>query len=145
MILIIIHAVYIGNNLIYKVDNILIFAQTIFFFSFVHLLVGVPIAQFYNGFLWSHWGFFPNYFKGTIPPCYVEGFAETNNHIPNPYKLLTVDANFIRNGGFTFSLLLTFLGVFGIIALVLILLKEVGKKYEVWYGKIAKDALIAGI
>ena len=120
----------------------MIFAQTVFFFSFVHVLVGIPVAQFYNGFLWSHWGFYPNYFKQSIPKGYVEGFAE-KEHMPNPYKLETIDANFIRNSGFAFSLLLTFLAVFAVVVLVLILLREIGKRYEVWYGKIARDALIA--
>lgn len=64
--------------------------------------------------------------------------------MPNPFRLLTIDANFIRNAGYTFSLLLTFLVIFGVIALVLWILRGAGK-YEVWYGKVAKDALIAGI
>lgn len=71
LLLIILHSIYIGNQLLYKVDNYLIFAQSLFYFSFVHLLINSSIAQFYYGFLWSHFGFFPNYFKPTIPGGYM--------------------------------------------------------------------------
>ena len=141
IIIIILHAIYIGNNLLYKVDNTLIFAQTVFLFSFVKLLVGIPLAQFFNGFRWMHWGLFPNYFQETIPNGYIEGFAE-KVETPNPYRLLTMDANFFRNTGFAFSLILTFIVAFGLICLVLLILKGAGK-YEVWYGRIACDAWTA--
>jgi hypothetical protein len=71
LLLICLHAIYIGNQLLYKVDNFLIFAQSMFYFSFVHLLINTSIGQFYYGFLWSHFGFYPNYFGGTIPPEYM--------------------------------------------------------------------------
>lgn len=65
------HCIYIGNYLLYKVDNILILAQSLYFFSFINLMVGNPVSQYYYGFLWSHFGFFPNYFAGAIPPMYL--------------------------------------------------------------------------
>ena len=74
ILLIVLHSIYIGNLLLYKVDNALIFAQSLYFFSFINLMIGKYIAQYYYGFLWSHFGFFPNYFAGTIPTAYYEGF-----------------------------------------------------------------------
>jgi hypothetical protein len=61
-VLIVMHAVFVGNDLLYKVDNALILAQTIYYFSFVKLLVGKLLAQFYYGWIFAHAGFFPNYF-----------------------------------------------------------------------------------
>lgn len=71
LIMICLHAIYVGNQLIYKVDHYLIFVQSLYYFSFVHLLINSSIAQYYYGFLWSHFGFFPNYFYNTIPPNYM--------------------------------------------------------------------------
>lgn len=144
--LICLHAIYTGNELIYKVDNFLIFAQSLYYFSFVHLLINASIGQFYYGFLWSHFGFFPNYFSGTIPPLYMEGYRSfANSNLPNSYRLLTGDANFIRNAGFSFSLLATFLAAFLIVCAVIFLLKKICGKYEIWYKRIALCALFAGI
>jgi hypothetical protein len=142
-VIIIIHAVYIGNGLLYKVDNLIIFVQSIYFFSFIKLLVGIPLAQFYYGYLYSHFGFYPNYFTRTLPDGYVEGFAEPHE-VPLPYRLLSVDANFIRNAGFAFSLLLTFIVAWLLIVLVVYVLKGTGRS-EVWYPKIAKDSLLAAV
>jgi hypothetical protein len=69
--LILLHVVFIGNDLLYKVDNAIILAQTIYFFSFVQLLVGKLLAQFYYGWIFTHFGFFPNFFANTIPSNYV--------------------------------------------------------------------------
>lgn len=71
LILIILHCIYVGNQLLYKVDNWLIFIQSLYYFSFVHLLINTSIGQFYYGFLWSHFGFYPNYFAPTIPNNYI--------------------------------------------------------------------------
>ena len=68
--IIILHAIYIGNGLIYKVDNLVIFAQTIYYFSFTALLVGHYLSQFYYGWRWSHGGFFRSFFKYTVPGGY---------------------------------------------------------------------------
>lgn len=65
--LILLHVVFIGNDLLYKVDNTIILAQTIYFFSFIQLLVGKLLAQFYYGWIFTHFGFFPNFFIDTIP------------------------------------------------------------------------------
>ena len=148
LLLIILHSIYVGNELLYKVDNVLIFAQTMYFFSFVHLLINASIGQFYYGFFWSHFGFFPNYFLPTIPPNYMEGNLKnqllTLNFLPNSYRLLTGDANFIRNAGFSFSLLATFVCAFVVIVVLIWVLNKICRKNELWYGRVAKQALIAG-
>ena len=72
IVLILLHAVFVGNDLLYKVDNALILAQTVYFFSFVQLLIGKLLAQFYYGWIYAHFGFFPNFFSSTIPSNYVE-------------------------------------------------------------------------
>lgn len=64
------HAVYIGNGLIYKVDNLLVLAQTFYYFQFVNLLTGNYLSQFYYGWKWTHGGFFSNFFGKTIPNGY---------------------------------------------------------------------------
>ena len=139
IVLICLHVVFIGNDLLYKVDNTLILAQSIYFFSFVQLLVGRLLAQFYYGWLFASFGFFPNFFKNTIPSNYVELEA------PNSYKLATLDANIIRNAGWAFSLLLVFIGAYALITFFCWLLKSVCLKTEAWHPRIAINALIAGI
>ena len=62
IVLILLHAVFVGNDLLYKVDNAIILAQTIYFFSFVQLLIGKLLSQFYYGWIFAHFGFFPNFF-----------------------------------------------------------------------------------
>ena len=62
IVVIVLHALFIGNDLIYKVDNLLIFIQSLYYFSFVKLLVGKLLAQYYYGWIYAHGGFFPNYF-----------------------------------------------------------------------------------
>jgi len=135
-VLICLHAVFIGNDLLYKVDNTLILAQAIYFFSFVQLLVGKLLSQFYYGWLFSMFGFFPNFFVKLIPSNYVELAA------PNSYKLSTMDANFIRNAGWAISLFLVFLGAWGIITFVCWLLKVCCRKTDAWHPRIAVNSLI---
>lgn len=137
--LILLHVVFIGNNLLYKVDNVLILAQTIYFFSFVQLLVGKLLSQFYYGWIFSHFGFFPNFFVNNIPSSYVELDA------PNSYKLATLDANIIRNAGFAFSLLLVFIGSYAVITIICWILGGLFRKEDVWHPIIAKNALLGGI
>lgn len=84
----------------YKKDNLIIFAQSIFYFLFVRVLISNPVGQFYYGWNWMHIGFWPNYFNNLI-----EGTAFT----APPYALYNLDASFIRNAGFSLSLLFTFL------------------------------------
>ena len=136
-VLICLHAVFIGNDLLYKVDNSLILAQAIYFFSFVQLLVGKLLSQFYYGWLFSMFGFFPNFFDNLIPSNYVELAA------PNSYKLSTMDANFIRNAGWAISLFLVFLGAWGVITFICWLLKACCRKPDVWHPRIAVNSLIA--
>jgi hypothetical protein len=143
LLLICLHAIYVGNELIYKVDNWLILAQTMYFFSFVQLLINMPIGQFYYGFLFAHFGFFPNYFKGTIPDNYMEGYYDiSHSNVPNSFKLLTGDANFIRNAGFSFSLLATFIVAYIVVICVIWILKKCCGFYEIWYKRIAWTAII---
>lgn len=77
----------------------------------------------------------------------MEGYFKTQdpnlNYLPNSYRLLTGDANFIRNAGFSFSLLLTFVFAFLVIVGIILLLKKICGKYELWHKRIAKQALIA--
>lgn len=137
--LILLHVVYIGNDLLYKVDNVLILAQTIYFFSFVQLLVGKLLAQFYYGWIFAHFGFFPNFFSSTIPPRYVELAA------PNSYKLATLDANVVRNAGFAFSLLIIFIGAYAFITVFCWVAANLMRKPDVWHPKIAVNSLAGGV
>ena len=68
--ILILHFIYVGNGLIYKVDNLLVLAQTFYFFQFVNLLTGNYLSQFYYGWKWMHGGFFTNFFGRTIPNGY---------------------------------------------------------------------------
>ncbi len=68
--ILLLHAAYIGNGLIYKVDNLLVLAQTYYYFQFVNLFVGNTLSQFYYGFRWMHGGFFRNFWKYTVPGNY---------------------------------------------------------------------------
>lgn len=142
------HAIYIGNYLLYKVDNLLIFVQCVWYFLFIKIFVGHTLAQYYWGFSWSHWEFFPNFFRQTIPNDYYEGYDSVNNgeeYLSNSYRLATGDANFIRNAGFSFSLLITFILGFIAVLILIWLLKKCCKKSELWYYKIAKQAMFAAV
>jgi hypothetical protein len=110
-VLLAVHSVYIGNNLMYKTDNIIIFTQSVYYFQFVNLLVGNNLSQFYYGWRWMHGGFFVNLFQYVIPSNYYEISA------PLSYKLTNLDANFIRNAGFSISLLIVALMFWTLISL----------------------------
>lgn len=137
--LILLHVVFIGNDLLYKVDNALILGQTIYFFSFIQLLVGKLLAQFYYGWSFTHFAFFPNFFSSSVPNNYVELAA------PNSYKLATLDANVIRNAGYAFSLLLVFVGVYALVTMVCWTIANLLRKPDVWHPKIAVSALVGGL
>ncbi len=137
--LILLHVVFIGNDYLYKVDNALILAQTIYFFSFVQLLVGKLLSQFYYGWIFAHFGFFPNFFARNIPSNYVELAA------PNSYKLATLDANIVRNAGFAFSLLIVFIGGYAVVTILCWIIAHLFNKPDVWHPKIATNSLAAGI
>lgn len=70
--IILLHGIFIGNQLLYKVDNLLIFVQSIFYFSYAKNLIGRLLAQFYFGWSFAHARFLPNLFKGIIPDHYQE-------------------------------------------------------------------------
>jgi hypothetical protein len=137
--IILLHVVFIGNDLIYKVDNTLILGQTIYFFSFVQLLVGKLLSQFYYGWIFTHFGFFPNFFASTIPSNYVELAA------PNSFKLATLDVNIVRNAGFAMSLLIVFIGAYAFVTMMCWIIAHLFNKPDVWYPKIASNALVAGL
>ena len=61
----------IGNELLYKVDNLLIFVQTIYYFAYAQNLVGRLLSQFYFGWSFAHARFLPNLFNNIIPPRYL--------------------------------------------------------------------------
>lgn len=121
-------------------DNLLIFAQTIFYFSFVKNLAGRLLAQFYFGWSFSHAWFLPNIFAGVIPVGYREADA------PVSYMLLNNDGNYFRNAGFSLGWMLIYIAAFGLIAgLVWGVLYKVKGKDEIWFPKMARQALIAGV
>ncbi len=138
-VIILLHWVYVGNGLLYKMDNLIILGQTMYFFTFAQLLVGKVLAQFYFGWVWLHAGFFPNYFEDTVPSGYREIAA------PASYKLSCIDANVIRNGGFAFSLLLTFIGAWLLLVVILLVMQKVLKKEEVFSKIRVGTFLLAGI
>ena len=105
----------------------------------MQLLVGKLLSQFYYGWIFAHFGFFPNFFVNNIPSSYVELEA------PNSYKLATLDANIIRNAGFAFSLLLVFIGSYAVITIICWILGGLFRKEDVWHPIIAKNALLGGI
>lgn len=133
------HAIYIGNGLIYKVDNVLILAQTFYFFQFVNLLTGNYLSQFYYGWRYSHGGFFTNFWGRTIPSGYFEESA------PEPYKLCSFDTNFIRNAGFSLSLFAVFLAAWLLVTLIVVFLNKCCSRKEFLFPSIIKNSLIAGI
>lgn len=137
--IILLHALYIGNGLLYKVDNLLVLAQTYYYFQFVNLLTGNTLSQFYYGWRWMHGGFFRNFWKYTVPA----GFYEIN--APESYKLTNLDANFIRNAGFSLSILAVFLVSWLIVSFIVVIINKVGHRKDALYPKIVKDSLIAGI
>ncbi len=120
VVIIVMHCVYVGNELLYKMDNLIILVQSIYFFSFVKILVGKLLAQFYYGWIFAHAGFFPNFF--TIPNGYREDGA------PISYKLATLDANFIRNAGFTVSISLVYFVGLALVAALAYLLSKFAHK-----------------
>lgn len=99
LLILITNTIYVANSILYKMDNIIIFAQTTFFFLFQQIWISNPIAQYYYGWSWAHLNFYPNYFT---PELYL------SEPTIIPYALYNLDANIIRNSGSSLSLLLTF-------------------------------------
>lgn len=137
--IILLQVVYVGNDLLYKADNLVILGQTIYFFSFVHLLVGKLLSQFYYGWIFTHFGFFPNFFSPTIPSSYFQPAA------PNSFKLATLDTNIVRNAGYAFSLLIVFIGAYAFIAISCYIAKNLLQKPDMWHPRIATNSLIGGL
>jgi hypothetical protein len=79
----------------------------------------------------------------------MEGFTEDSNsfdnNVPNSYRLLTGDANFIRNAGFSLSFLITFLFVYFVVVVIILIVKKYSRFYQIWYRRIAITVLIAAV
>jgi hypothetical protein len=75
----------------------------------------------------------------------MEGFSPESTTLPNSYRLLTADANFIRNAGFMLSLLATFFVIFAVVIALILALKNYGRKYEIWYPRIAVCVAIGAV
>lgn len=71
IILLLLHVIYLGNDIMYKVDNTLILAQTVFLGEFVWAVMPIQMAQFFWGWFFAHLGFIPNIFRNTIPTLYT--------------------------------------------------------------------------
>ena len=133
------HFVFIGNELLYKMENLIIFIQTAYYFLYAKNLVGRLLAQYYFGWSFAHARFLPNAFNGIIPSNYIERDA------PCSYKLVNMDGNFFRNAGFSFFWLLIYLLAFLVITSIVWAIFKLFKKNEVWYKNIAINALFGGI
>ena len=104
--ILLLHYIFIGLGYLYKVDNLLIFVQSIFYFLYVKLLVGRLLVQFYYGWYYAHGGFLPNLLSSFIPINYME------NRAPLSYKLVSLDGNFFRNAGFSLIWMLIYYVIF---------------------------------
>lgn len=128
--------IYLANNMPYKMDNIIIFSQSLYYFLFNRLLIANPAAQYYYGFTWIHLNFYPNYFQPRL---------DLSEPTLAPYALYNLDANIIRNAGSSLSVLVTFcVGWVVICGLVYVLDKYLGRK-ELWYYSIAKNSMLGMI
>jgi hypothetical protein len=124
ILIILLQCIYVANGIMYKMDNIIIFTQSLFFFLFTQTLIANPLAQFYYGWSWMHLNFFPNYFTPDLD------LSEPT--IP-PYALYNLDGNVIRNAGSTLSFLLTFFMAWGAISFGLYMLDTYYGRRELWY------------
>jgi hypothetical protein len=68
IVLLILQVIYAGNDLMYKVDNAFIMAQTVYYFLYSKGVLDLGISQFFYGWIFAHLGFFPNLFENSIPP-----------------------------------------------------------------------------
>jgi hypothetical protein len=134
--LLVLWLIYVGSDVLYKVDNLIILCQTIYFFIFAKAVLEINLAQFYYGWRFSHFGFFPNIFKHTISPGYYE-------YAPLAYRLVNLDGNIARNAGFSFSVLVIFLGAYIVVVGLLALLKWWCFKPAAWRTHIIINSLLA--
>jgi hypothetical protein len=125
---------FVGVNLMYKMDNLIIFSQGIFYFLFVRVLISNPVGQYYYGWHWMHLGWFPNYFSAS-----VAGTASS----AAPYALFNLDANFIRNAGSALSFFFTFCLAWGVVSLAVWLLDAKVHRAEIWFGHIFRNSFCA--
>jgi hypothetical protein len=109
LLILLTHCIYIGNGLTYKMDNIIIFCQSIFYFLFTRILISNPVGQYYYGWSWIHLNFYPNYFSSLL---------SVSEPSTPAFALYNIDANFIRNAGFSISLMLTFLIIWGVASII---------------------------
>lgn len=133
--ILLLHWIYIGLGHLYKMDNLIIMTQGIFYFLFVKLLVGRLLTQFYWGWGWMHGIFLPNLLAPRIPEFYVEEDA------PPSYKLVSMDGNYFRNAGFSLVWLLIFFAAFLIcVFFVKVILHSLCRKIDIWYPETARQA-----
>lgn len=135
--ILLVHCVFIGNGLLYKVDNLLIFIQTVYFFQYTQNLVGKLLSQFYYGWSFSHAKFLPNLYdlnhkKSIIPYMYYESEA------PISYKLINIDGNYFRNAGFSLAWFLIYLVLWILLTFCVWLIYKKLRKVEVWLPRLAK-------
>jgi hypothetical protein len=130
------HCLFVGNNLMYKMDNLIIFGQAIFCLLFVRTLSSNPVAQFYYGWNWLHLLFYPNYFLSLL-----HGTASS----APPYVLFNLDANFIRNAGSSLSFLLTFFLIWLLASLLCYVLDNKLGRHDLWYYSISRNSFCAAV
>lgn len=107
--------------MLYKIDNYYTLIQTIFYFVFTRAILSIDISQFFYGFKYSHLGFIPNIFEKSIPDGYYE-------YAPVSYRLVNIDANLIRNGGFSLTALIILIIIFIFFIIIHAILKFALKK-----------------
>jgi hypothetical protein len=80
----------------------------------------------------------PNLFSNIIPDHYFERKA------PVPYKLINIDGNYFRNGGFSLAWVLIFIAAWIVIVFVIWgIIYKLKQKNEVWYPRVATQSLAA--
>ena len=138
IVIILLHAVFIGLEYQYKADNLLIFCQTIYFFIYSKNFVGKLVSQYYYGWSWSHARFLPNIFDQIIPDHY-------RDNTPLSYRLVNLDGNFFRNAGFSLGWMLIFIGAWLIVAVSIYLVHKIRRSKEIWYPKVVQQSLFGAI
>lgn len=136
VLILVTHWIWVGNGMLYKMDNLIILGQAIFCCLFLRTLSENTLGQYYYGWGWLLLDFFPNYFRG-----YVSSAANT----APPYALYNLDANFIRNSGATLSLLFTFGLIWAFLSLLAYLIDIKVGAYQVWFPRISKNSILAMI
>lgn len=134
--LLVLWILYIGSDVMYKVDNLMILMQVTYFFLYVRAVIDIGLAQFYYGFRYSHFGFFPNLFRSTMPANYAE-------YAPVAYRLIDIDGNITRGAGYSFAVLIIFIAGYLVTVAVLAMLKWCFFKPAAWHPHLIINSLMA--